>query len=156
MTRKAIGAILVPCGTPALKASKDKMSPFNLTAWVLLDKKLQIQGIMHGLTPKLINLRTRMVWLTLSKALGKVRSNQNWWILRLVSTFKNVIHDFHQTMCCGEACSWTKLLGINGVIDVLNNPFHNKILENLSEHASERYWAQLSIFSGWDLGTGTT
>ena len=80
---------------PSLKVSQDEISPFNLTAWVLLDKKQQIQGIIHGLMPKSINLRTRMVWLTLSNALEKSVAK------RLVSTLKNVIHDFHQTMCCG-------------------------------------------------------
>ena len=62
INKKRIGPNLVSWGTPAVIGSHDERMSLIFTACCRLDKKLHIQEIRAGRTPRWINFCTRIVW----------------------------------------------------------------------------------------------
>ena len=68
ITKKAMGPIFVPWGTPACNLSQAEISPLYLIAWRWSDKNPHSQGIKEVLTPRFINWLIIILWSTLSNA----------------------------------------------------------------------------------------
>ena len=75
ITRNKIGPSLVPCGTPPLTLPYADWNPPILTSWRQLERKSQIHGIIHLLTPSNISFPIRMLWFIRWNALLKSKKH---------------------------------------------------------------------------------
>ena len=69
--KKSKGPSFVPCGTPQVMGRKSERAPWWRTAWRLLVRKSEIQGMRHLRTPIAMHFLMIVVWSTRSKAFLK-------------------------------------------------------------------------------------